>query len=259
MMDPIVYQTNAVYGSEPKPNQSATRLGVPIFINDIGLRNDESHAALMRSGRRILVIGDSVTYGGSRIRQADLFTEVLERRLQAQDFSIKVLNAGVNGYSVSQRVNRARRLVKETAPDYLVVYVIRGDFFRPPLQYLTDGNYIYPTGGRGRRSPNSYFSRCITLTSAIESSGTRRVYWPTCGTDRAIMFPATTSGRSSTSTSRHRGFPPDGVGGHRSPQAARPRVLLAWDGRSADGRSATECGSYHEVGHTERAGIRSAT
>jgi lysophospholipase L1-like esterase len=159
MLDPITYRHDPVYGYEPKPNQSANRLGVKIFSNDIGLRDDEPRAALMRGGRRLLVLGDSVTYGGSRTRQPDLFTEVLERTLQAGSHRIKVLNAGVNGYSVSQMVHRGQRLVEETDPHYLILYVVRGDFRRSPVQYLADGNYIYPT-----RKPRSALAALMLLS-----------------------------------------------------------------------------------------------
>jgi len=85
-----------------------------------------------------------VTYGGSRIRQQDLFTEVLERKLNASQRGVKVMNAGVNGYSVSQMVGRGTRLVRATSPRFIVMYTIRGDFLRPPVQFLSDGNFVYP-------------------------------------------------------------------------------------------------------------------
>jgi lysophospholipase L1-like esterase len=144
MLDPIIYRSDPVFGYEPRPRQSATRLGIPIYINDIGLRDDENASALLRSKRRVLVIGNSVTYGGSRIHQHDLLTEVLERALRDGGGDIKVLNAGVNGYSVSQMVARARTLLAPTKPTALVLFAIRSDFLRPPVQYIREGNVAYP-------------------------------------------------------------------------------------------------------------------
>lgn len=107
VLEPVLYRPDPVLGYEPQPNQSATRLGVPIYIGDIGLRDNENDSTLLKSKTRLLVIGNSVTYGGSRIRQPDLFTEVMERDLRSRRGDIKVLNAGVNGYSVSQMLARA--------------------------------------------------------------------------------------------------------------------------------------------------------
>ncbi|MGH9957198.1 MAG: SGNH/GDSL hydrolase family protein [Pyrinomonadaceae bacterium] len=144
MANPVIYRPDPKFGYEPKPNQSPNRLGVRIYINDIRLRDDEQSSALLDSNPRVLVVGDSVTYGGSRIAQPDLFTEVLEQELREAQPAVKVLNAGVNGYSVSQMVKRGASLLDQTQPQYLVIYTIRGDFFRPPVQFLAEGNYIYP-------------------------------------------------------------------------------------------------------------------
>lgn len=146
MLDPILYRADPVFGYEPRPNQSATRLGVPIFIDDVGLRDDENDSTLRQSRNRILVLGNSVTYGGSRIHQRDLFTEVVERELRVQGRDVKLLNAGVNGYSVSQALARGRRLLDATRPTALVLFAPRADFLRPPVQLIPPGgSIIYPT------------------------------------------------------------------------------------------------------------------
>jgi len=144
MANPILYDTSSSFGYAPKPNQSSTRLGVPVFINDVGLRDNEDYEA-MDGKKKILIIGDSVTYGGSRTRQKDLFSEVLETKLIKQDPNIKVLNAGVNGYSVCQMFRRAKHLMQKIDPDKVIVYTIRRDFFRPPVSFIREGNIIYPT------------------------------------------------------------------------------------------------------------------
>ncbi len=144
MLDPIIYRSDPVFGYELRPNQSASRLGVPIYIDDIGLRDNEDASTFLKSKTRILVIGNSVTYGGSRTHQRDLFTEVLERELDTRRGDIKVLNAGVNGYSVSQMLARTRTLLAPTKPRGLVLFAIRSDFLRPPVQFIREGNVAYP-------------------------------------------------------------------------------------------------------------------
>lgn len=135
LASPILYRLDPDFGYEPIPSQSSFRLGVRVHINDIGLRDDESHAQLMRSGRRVLVIGNSVTYGSSLVSQPELFTEVLERELRPTFPALKILNGGVAGYSTSQMMKRAPRLVELTAPEHLIVYLIREDFQRAPVRY----------------------------------------------------------------------------------------------------------------------------
>ncbi|MGC8988915.1 MAG: hypothetical protein ACP5MD_02220 [Verrucomicrobiia bacterium] len=145
MANPVLYRENPQCGYEPAPNQVSHRLGIAVHINDLGLRDDEKSSAF-RDAKRILVVGDSVTFGGSRVRQQDLFTEVLERKINSSNRApIKVLNAGVNGYSVTQMLNRAKTLIPIVKPDYMIVYAIEDDFHRPPLTFLAEGNFVYPT------------------------------------------------------------------------------------------------------------------
>lgn len=159
MANPVLYKENPQCGYEPAPNQVSHRLGIAVHINDIGLRDDEKSSAF-RDAKRILVVGDSVTFGGSRVRQQDLFTEALERKISASNRApIKVLNAGVNGYSVTQMLNRAKTLIPIVKPDYLIVYAIEDDFHRPPLTFLAEGNFVYPT-----RKPSSALGQFILLS-----------------------------------------------------------------------------------------------
>jgi len=143
MTRPILYGERAGVGYEPLPDQRSVRIGVPIYSNDLGLRDNEDWADI-RDAPAVLVMGDSVTYGGSRIRQPDLFTELLETRLQRARPALKVLNGGVNGYSVTQMLKRAERLVPRVRPAGLVFYVIEGDFRRPPVRFLSEGNLVFP-------------------------------------------------------------------------------------------------------------------
>jgi lysophospholipase L1-like esterase len=144
MADPIIYRSNPIYGYEPISNQSSNRLGVPIFINNIGLRDNENHTNLERINT-ILVIGNSVTYGGSRTKQEDLFTEILEKKLKIQKPLIKVCNAGVNGFSISQMISRTKSLLNKIDPEYIIMYVILWDFLRPPVTFIAEGNFAFPT------------------------------------------------------------------------------------------------------------------
>jgi lysophospholipase L1-like esterase len=158
MADPIIYRSNPIYGYEPIPNQSSNRLGVPIFINDIGLRDNENCTNLERLNT-ILVIGNSVTFGGSRTKQEDLFTEILEKKIQIHKPLIKVYNAGVNGYSISQMISRTKSLLNKIDPEYIIMYVIMADFLRAPVILISEKNFVYPT-----KKPSSALGNFLLLS-----------------------------------------------------------------------------------------------
>ncbi|MDP2469235.1 MAG: SGNH/GDSL hydrolase family protein [Candidatus Palauibacterales bacterium] len=143
MTSPVLYQSNSEWGYEPRPNQEASRLGVTVFINDLGLRETDPSRQL-EGKPQILVLGNSVTYGGSRTEHADLFTTRLESMLRDALPSVEVLNGGVNGYSVTQMARRGRDLSNAVRADVLMFYTIPNDWERPPLQLIAPGNYAYP-------------------------------------------------------------------------------------------------------------------
>ncbi len=144
MADPIIYESDPSYGYAPRLNQETVRLGVPVFINDIGMRDDERLSDL-GDHEILLVLGDSVTFGGTTIKQENLFTEILEKRLRQHNPKIKVLNAGVNGYSINQMLERGKRYVEILNPKYCLIYAIGSNFSRPPVRMLREGNLVFPT------------------------------------------------------------------------------------------------------------------
>ena len=74
---------------------------VPVNINSLGFRGREYPSAKGSGVRRILVLGDSVTFG-LFVKEEKLFTNVLEKLLNEGEgaFEYEVLNSGVSGYNV---------------------------------------------------------------------------------------------------------------------------------------------------------------
>ena len=71
--DPIVYDSNFVYGYAPKANQKKSRFNNSVVtINDVGLRSIENWSE-RKKYKKIVFFGDSVTYGGSYIDDKDTF------------------------------------------------------------------------------------------------------------------------------------------------------------------------------------------
>ncbi|MBN2311932.1 MAG: SGNH/GDSL hydrolase family protein [Candidatus Hydrogenedentes bacterium] len=137
---PVLYEADPDAGFRLKPDQCVRYLGNTIEINRWGVRDPRPLATKRDGVRRILVLGDSVTWGGIRLRQEHLFTSVIEGRLDG----VEVVNAGVNGYSPTQMVALFRRHLRGLEPDLVLVYTIPGDFTRPPVVRLTGNSLAYP-------------------------------------------------------------------------------------------------------------------
>jgi hypothetical protein len=76
-----------------------------VRLNSHGLRMDEDVPFEKRRGeRRVLVIGDSTTFGWG-VSQGETFSDSLQRRLRSPAGERwTVINAGVNGYNTGQEV-----------------------------------------------------------------------------------------------------------------------------------------------------------
>lgn len=92
--NPIVYYAHPYYGFRPRPNQHIKRFnGSSIKINNLSLRGTtdwDNHQA-----RKVLFLGDSVTYGGSYIDDNELFSSILGNKL-----NLISGNAGVNAWGI---------------------------------------------------------------------------------------------------------------------------------------------------------------
>jgi lysophospholipase L1-like esterase len=96
---------------------------VPIAINSRGLRDRELAPAKPRGTVRILVIGDSFTYG-SGVAGEETYPKRLERLLVGQaGVTVEVINAGVSGYGTVHEAAFLRAEGWSYEPDILVLQV----------------------------------------------------------------------------------------------------------------------------------------
>lgn len=75
--------------------------GKELVINSKGLRDREYDYEKPAGTRRILVLGDSYTWGYG-VRNDEIYTEFLERRFEKEGRSWEVINSGVSGYGTDQ-------------------------------------------------------------------------------------------------------------------------------------------------------------
>ncbi|WP_404307318.1 SGNH/GDSL hydrolase family protein [Neorhodopirellula lusitana] len=83
------------------PNWRASTHGSSLTINSKGLRDREYAYEKPTSVKRILVLGDSFAWGYG-VSDKEIFTEVLETRLEQSPTTWEVINAGVSGWGTDQ-------------------------------------------------------------------------------------------------------------------------------------------------------------
>lgn len=123
-----IFMRDSQLGWRLRPNASGTWGGVPIKINDKGLRGPTLDYNKPENVFRILYLGDSVTFGFLIEDDADTFPAEAERLLEAKtERQIETINAGVGGYSPWQQ---ARYLADEGLkyePDLIIVSFVLND------------------------------------------------------------------------------------------------------------------------------------
>jgi hypothetical protein len=97
--------------------------GVPVHINSLELRDDREYD--LRKGSktfRVLVLGDSVTFGHGAVSE-NTYPAILERRLRAwrPDVDWQVWNAAVPGYNTSQELAHLLEVGPTFTPDLVVI------------------------------------------------------------------------------------------------------------------------------------------
>ncbi len=128
--NPPLYELSPLYGYRLKANQAIKPWGGMGFLyaagvttNNLGLRA-ASEWDLNQAGK-ILFLGDSVTYGGQYIADAQLFSSVAESRLHEW----QVGNGGNNAWGVENIVGFMMDYGFSHA-EVVVTCVIEGDFYR---------------------------------------------------------------------------------------------------------------------------------
>jgi lysophospholipase L1-like esterase len=94
------------------------RFGDTDRINSHGFRGPEPSS--IPSGQRVIVLGDSITFGDS-MPWEDTFSGQLQQRLHSGKRDVEVLNFGVGGYDILQEVSLLEIRGLKYHPDLVVV------------------------------------------------------------------------------------------------------------------------------------------
>ena len=108
-------------GHEHIPGTHARLMGVDISINSDGLRNDEVEFLKPPGVTRILMLGDSITFGWG-VAFEETMPKVIERNLMDHGLGpVEVINSGVGNYNTVMEVNYFFNQGKAYDPDVIIL------------------------------------------------------------------------------------------------------------------------------------------
>ena len=108
-------------GHEHTPGTNAHLMGVDVAINADGLRNGDVEVAKPSDVTRVLMLGDSITFGWG-VPFDQTMSQVLERELNDRGGQLfEVINTGVGNYNTAMEANYFFRRGKAFAPDVVVL------------------------------------------------------------------------------------------------------------------------------------------
>jgi hypothetical protein len=126
---PGFYVSDPVLGQRLAPGYRGWFAGVPVEINALGFRDGREYAVEKPERTfRILVLGDSVTFGHGALSDTT-YPYLLEQQLRAwrPDVPWEVWNLGVPGYNTAQELAYLRQVGPRYRPDLVVVGFYEND------------------------------------------------------------------------------------------------------------------------------------
>ena len=95
-------------------------------VNLQGLRDDRPVGPRPPGEKRLLILGDSITFGG-KVRIDQTYPSLLERKFNQAGLPWRVLNGGVASYDPAQEVDWLERIGWSLEPDILAIEFCRND------------------------------------------------------------------------------------------------------------------------------------
>lgn len=141
---------NLAMSHEHVPGAEGLLMGATVKINSRGLRDREYSLSKDPDDYRILVLGDSMTFGWG-VAMEDTYCEVLERMLSDQPAGIsgrrvEVVNAGIGNYNTAQEVAYFKQRGVLYEPDMVILGFYINDAEptpKPSEGLLARHSYLY--------------------------------------------------------------------------------------------------------------------
>ena len=127
---PGFFISDAVLGQRLSSNYDGWFAGVPAHTNSLGFRDRREYSLTKDPGTfRILVLGDSVTFGHGALYETS-YPYLLEQRLREwrPDVKWEVWNLGVPGYNTAQELAYLEEVGGRYSPDLVIVGFFLNDF-----------------------------------------------------------------------------------------------------------------------------------
>ena len=137
---PGFFQSDPMRRQRLAPNYTGWFAGVPVHINSLGFRDDREYSLEKGpSTFRILVLGDSVTFGHGSVAE-HTYPFLLEQKLKAWKPGVdwQVWNLAVPGYNTSQELAHLLQVGPSYKPDLVIVGFFDND--------LVDNYDVEPSG-----------------------------------------------------------------------------------------------------------------
>lgn len=111
---------NATLGHEHRAGGQARLMGVDVTINNHRLRGPDTKLEPPRDKIRILMLGDSITFGWG-VAEDNTVARLLEKRLAKSGHPAEVINAGVGNYNTDMEVEYFLKTGRRFKPDIVVL------------------------------------------------------------------------------------------------------------------------------------------
>lgn len=134
---PQVSHIHTAYGYKSAPNQKSYTLDQPVVTNSYGFRDYEWEMPKPPGQIRIMVMGDSLTFGNAAPFEA-IFSRVLDRRLKKQNPHIEVINAAAMGWATYDELGFLKTEGLGYQPDVVIIGFYPNDFLSRPSKVQTN-------------------------------------------------------------------------------------------------------------------------
>ena len=146
-----IVSKNPRLGHEHQASKTARLMGVDVRINSHRLRGREVKFGRAADKLRILMLGDSVTFGWG-VAEENTVARLLEDRINQNGGAAEVINSGVGNYNTDMEIEYFQKTGLKYQPDIVILNFYTNDPERTPsydnLNFLNQHflSYVYLQG-----------------------------------------------------------------------------------------------------------------